>query len=83
MKFIDFLKIFDGPGLTAVVYVEQDGDDADPIWTGSLHNTPYWLAEMELSDSKWGEEAISYRSSLGEKYNGKPGIVIAVKESDD
>lgn len=80
MKLIDFLKITDLGGLYLVIYVE---DDEDPIWTGHSIDIPWWVADHKIAPSRWGEESISYRTSLGEEYNNKPGFVIFLMDRED
>ena len=81
MKLLDWLQVGDFLGLTVVVWVEND--ENAPLWSGKYFDIPYWVADMELADST-GFDAddvpISYRDSLGEAYNNRPGLVIVVKD---
>lgn len=81
MKLIDILRHCDFCGLYAIVYDIED--DEIPMWEGNTSSMPYWVADMYLiedgDDELLENEAISYRISLGEKYNDKPGLVISVK----
>ena len=77
---MDFLKIFDG-AFQVIYYV--DGDE-DPLWEGSLWNTPWWIANMELDiENAESGQPVSYRNSLGKNYNDKPGLVILVKDKEE
>lgn len=81
MKVIDILKLMDVAGLR-VVYYEDDYED--PLWEGSLFDTPYWVADLELDVEKAEfHEPISFRSSLGKEHNNRPGFVIIVKEKEE
>ncbi len=77
MKFIDFLKLVDFENLHLIVYINEE---EDPIWEGRQADVPYWLCDLPLDPSSWGEESVSYRSSLGEEYDNKPGVVICLRE---
>ena len=77
-KVIDFLKAFDG-GIIPVIYYA--GEDDMPIWEGSLLDTPWWVADLELNyEGAEDGYPISFRDSLGKEYNDRPGLVIIVKE---
>lgn len=74
----DFLRAFDGDFFYVIYWGENDDF---PIWDGNLSDTPWWVAEMKL-DYKKAEDhmPISFRHSLGEKYNNAMGLVICVEE---
>ena len=76
--------VIDFGGLPIVIWdVDDEGiEDSDPIWEGTAYQLPYWISKLKLikaGQNNW-DEAVSYRASLGEKYNNKPGFVIVVKE---
>ena len=74
MYLYDFLKMFDG-ALPAAVYIN---DEDDPIYTGPLFDTPWFLVDLELNYEEG--EPISYRDDFGAEYGNKPGLVIFLKE---
>ena len=79
---MDFLKAVDALGCHAVFWMK--GEDKEPCWEGPLFDTPWWVAEFEL-DYEEAEDhlPISFRDSLGENHNNKPGFVFWVKEKED
>ena len=80
MKLIELLRTINFGSLILIVYIE---DDEDPIWTGTAFDLPWWLADHEINGPNvWGEEAIDFRSSLGEEHDNKPGFVISLKDSE-
>ena len=82
MKVIDWLKITDVIGEKAVYWVSGD-EEFGPLWEGSIYDTPWYIADMELEDDNKkleGEKAISYRKDLGEDMNHASGFVFTVKE---
>ena len=80
MKLKDILKVINFGGLILIIYIEEE---EDPIWVGTESNVPWWLADHEINGPNvWGEEAIDFRSSLGEEHDNKPGFVISLKDSE-
>lgn len=81
MKVLDWIKPIDASPLKALYYVAED-EDFGPIWDGSLYDTPYWIAEMELAEAKdlEGYPPICWRDDLGEDYDHKTGFIITVKD---
>ena len=78
MRLIDWLKITDVSGLIILIYLCDEQDV--PTYVGSALSIPWWIAEMYLVRESDEDEPISYRSSLGEKYDNKPGLVISLWE---
>lgn len=80
---IDFLKAVDGLGCYAVYWLRGDPEDLGPCWEGSLFDTPWWVAELELDyEEAESHQPISFRENLGEEHNNRPGFVFWVKEND-
>lgn len=81
MKVLDWIKPIDASPLKALYYVAGD-EDFGPIWDGSLYDTPYWIAEMELAEAKdlEGYPPICWRDDLGEDYDHKTGFIVTVKD---
>ena len=83
LTLADALHIID-MSTTVVIYVR--GDD-DPLWTGFASNIPYWIAESQLDfeceENDDSYEPISFRRSLGEKYNNEPGFVITIRDEGE
>lgn len=73
LKLIDFLKTFDGAGLSVAIY---DSTDDEPVWTGTYSSIPWWIAEAELDFSE-GESPVDFRHNFNTE--GNPGIVISIK----
>ena len=67
-----------------IIYVRGDEEH---LWSGYSNEIPYWIAEspldFECEDSDDGYEPISFRRSLGEKYNNEPGFVITIRDIDE
>ena len=49
MKFFDWLSMIDTCGLACNIYIAEEGDDAEPIYCGSMWNIPYWIADMKIA----------------------------------
>ena len=79
MKFIDILHMVSF-NAKLICYINEE---KEPIWTGYGSQIPYWLAELELADSKYGEEAIDFRHSLGKEFNDEPGFVVTLKDEEE
>ena len=84
MTLKKWLKTTDILGLKVIIWsvVDWNEVESDPLFVGSSLDVPYWIADLKLADSKEidYEQPISYRSSLGEKYNNSAGFVIVVKD---
>jgi len=79
MKIIDFLKICDGTGLKVIVYGSNSNTS---IWDGWFWDIPWHIALLELETDK---EKLDYGSPIDYRQNlndGKPGLVMIVKEDD-
>jgi hypothetical protein len=74
LKLIDFLKAFDGAGLSVAIY---DSISDEPLWTGEYFSIPWWVAKAELDFSEEGESPADFRHNFDGK--GNPGIVIRIK----
>jgi hypothetical protein len=76
----DALHIIDMSS-TIIIYVRGD---EDPLWSGFPSEIPYWIAEslldFECEENDDSYEPISFRPSLGEKYNNRPGFVITIRD---
>ena len=70
---IDFLRTFDGTGLSVAIY---DSISDEPFWTGTYSSIPWWIAEAELDFSD-GESPVDFRYNFD--IEGNPGIVIRIK----
>ena len=84
MKMIDWLKMTDVLGEKAVYWVSGD-EEFGPLWVGSIYDTPWYIADMELEDDDKKldyEKPISYRHDLGEDMNHEHGFVITLKDAD-
>lgn len=75
----DFLKNIEIIGTDIIVYMYEDGEDAEPIYEGNAWDTPYWVADLKLD---WIHnliecpQPIEFRFDLGEKHNNKPGLLF-------
>ena len=49
----------------------------EPIYTGSLFDMPWWIAELELNYDNGYGRPVDYREKFE---NDKPGLVIYTKE---
>lgn len=49
MTLKKWLSKLDTTGMPCNIYIEEDGDNAEPIYCGSMYNIPYWLADMQLA----------------------------------
>ena len=80
----DFLKNIDICA-DILVYIYEDGNDAEPIYAGRAYETPYWVADLVLDwkHLEHGERPIDFRADLGKEYNHKPGFVILCTEVED
>lgn len=79
---MDFLEAVDALGCHAAFWTR--GEDEEPYWEGSLFDTPWWIARLELDyEEAENHQPISFRESLGEEHNNKPGFVFWVKEEED
>lgn len=78
MKLSKFLKYTDFIGLSVIIY-SANGNEM-PLFSGSVLDIPWWIADLKIAKpwNKKVEESISYRTSLGEEYDNKPGLVITV-----
>ena len=76
MKLIDFMRLTED--LPYLIIYEED-DDENPLWEGRAFNVPWWVADLELDNSDPYSPPISFRNSLGEDHDNKPGFVISVK----
>ena len=82
----DFLSNIDIIGVKIIVYMYEDGENADPIYAGSAWDTPYWVADLKLDwihTSLDCPKPIEFRNSLGEEYNNAPGFVISCTDSEE
>lgn len=81
MKVLDWIKVVDASPLKALYYVAGD-EEFGTIWDGSLYDTPYWVAEMELAEPEEldGYQPIEWRRDLGDDYDNKTGFIITVKD---
>ena len=84
MKLSTWLKFTDTLGLTLIVWTDDqiEFNEEEPLYTGSSLALPWYIADMKISwkHVEMGDRPISFRNSLGEKYNNKPGFVILVGE---
>ena len=81
----DFLKNVDICA-DILVYIYEDGNDAEPIYAGRAYETPYWVADLKLDwihDADYCEQPIEFRSDLGEEHNHRPGFIISCTEAED
>lgn len=85
-RLSDFLDVFDScSGLWCTIWYL--GEEDEPLWAGSFRDIPYWVATLKLPtreearEQNW-DEVISFRNSSGkgDKNEGKPGLVIVVKD---
>lgn len=82
----DFLKNVEIIGADIVVYMYEDGENAEPIYAGSAWDTPYWVAELKLDwihNPMDCPQPIEFRFDLGEEHNHRPGFVISCIEAED
>ena len=85
MELYKFIDLFIPCGGAYVVYWDIDSEkDETPLWTGSIIDTPYWIAKgykIERYDNEW-DSAVDMRN-LGEKYNDRFGLVITLVGIDE
>lgn len=92
MKFFDWLSMIDTCGLACNIYIAEDGDDAEPIYCGSMSNIPYWLADYQIAkyNSKRDKDkpiwfANRIRKSVNDEHGTKDynGFVITLTEQKE
>lgn len=80
MELYKFIDLFMPYGDAYVVYWDIDSEkDEMPLWTGSITDTPYWIArgyKIARYDNEW-DSVIDMRN-LGEKYGNRVGLVITL-----
>ena len=81
MKLKKWLKYTDILGFMVVIWTKDqlEHDENEPLYAGSALDIPYWIADCKLYLSE-DDAAVSYRGSLGNEYNNKPGFVICVED---
>ncbi len=81
---MDFLKAVDALGCHAAYWMRGESEDMGPCWEGSLFDTPWWVAALELDyEEAECNQPISFRENLGKDHNNRPGFVFWVKEKED
>lgn len=80
LTLADALHIID---FSSIVIIYVRGDE-EPLWSGYASNIPFWIAEslldFECEEDDDDYEPISFRPSLGEKYENRPGFVITIRD---
>lgn len=79
MKVLNWIELIDaGPSLKAKYYDTDfdDNDDSTMLWEGSLADTPYWIAKLELADAK---ELEGYPPIEWNNFNGDSSFIFYVK----
>lgn len=85
MKISKFIDLFMPFSLARVEYWNKDEDSDDPIWTGLITDTPYFLIknyEFDVTeDDDWSPIDIGTRIN---EYNVEmPTLIINIKEKKE
>lgn len=83
MRLRDWLQVTEILGLRVVIWAKDqfEHNEDEPLWAGSSLDVPWYFAEMKIAEGlDDGEPAISFRHSLGKKYDNKMGFVIVLEE---
>ena len=74
MKFKKWLNQIDTGGLVCNIYFAEDGDDAEPIYCGSMWDIPYWLVDYQIA--KYEDhyiKPIEFRHNIRKNINDEHG----------
>ena len=71
----EFLRSVDFIGMPIKVW---GSDESEPLWTGSITDCPYWIADLEL-DYSFGSAPIEYLNHMDE-LDRRSGLSIVVCE---
>lgn len=92
MKFKKWLNQINTSGLACNIYIAEEGDNADPIYCGSMWNIPYWLTDYQIAkyDSEKNKDkpiwfAHNIRKNINDENGteGYNGFVITVTEQKE
>ena len=90
MKLKKWLNQIDTCGLACNIYIAEDGDDADPIYCGSMFNIPYWLADYQIAEHRpiwdkpiWFAHNIRKNENDEHRTEGYNGFVITLTEQKE
>ena len=76
MTLKKWLSKLDTCGLACNIYFAEDGDDEEPIYCGSMHNIPYWLADYQIAkynDEEDKDKPIWFTHGLRKNINDEHG----------
>ena len=76
MKFKKWLNQIDTCGLACNIYIAEDGNDAEPIYCGSMCNIPYWLADYQIAkyhNEEDKDEPIWFAHNIRKNVNDEHG----------
>lgn len=88
MKFKRWLNQIDTTGLACNIYIAEDGDDAEPIYCGSMFNIPYWLVDYQIAKEDENKPiwfANNIRKNINDEHATKDygGFVITLTEQKE
>jgi hypothetical protein len=90
MTFKKWLSKLDTCGLACNIYFTEDGDDAEPIYCGSMRDIPYWLVDYQIATYKdYYTKPIEFRHNIRKNINdahgteGYNGFVIILTEQKE